>query len=254
MLYNRPTSIIPTLLLRRRSALTAAVAWLYLYSAGALGALVFVNPAQKFEGDAVDFATNPVHPVSSNFKVEWTTDEVLQSPLSLLLFQNNSPPEDAEYIFLRNMHIGNITFPNKKGIWQWTVVTNQTLDHSNVFSFSLFFEGNGNPRPSAGSSTSPARKDKEQHRDYATTGGGSSAYISGDKYCQDRDGDVESQEQQKQHTGELHPMPLCEVETPPDDSVMQRQGRGPAELGAWESAELAGDPVHAILGRANHGR
>ncbi|KAK8024381.1 hypothetical protein PG993_012447 [Apiospora rasikravindrae] len=46
-------------------------------------------------------------------------------PLSLLHFQNTRPAEDAEHVFQR-------------GSWQWTVFTNQTLDHSNVFGFILF--------------------------------------------------------------------------------------------------------------------
>lgn len=49
------------------------LAWLQIlltFSTRAFDALVFVNPAQKFGGDAVDVATNPVHLVGSNLTVE----------------------------------------------------------------------------------------------------------------------------------------------------------------------------------------
>ncbi|KAK8876950.1 Very low-density lipoprotein receptor [Apiospora arundinis] len=123
----------------RRSALAAVALWIHLFLPGTLGALVFVNPVQKLTGEAVDFETNTIHPVGSSMTVEWTSDDVPKDPLSLLLFQNGSPPEDAEHIFR------NVTFTNKKSHWPWTVVTNQTLDHSHAFSFSLFFEGKQNP-------------------------------------------------------------------------------------------------------------
>ncbi|KAK7973129.1 hypothetical protein PG988_007263 [Apiospora saccharicola] len=306
-----------TLLLSRLSAFTAAVAWLHIFSAGARGALVFVNPPQRFEGDAVDFATNSIHPVGSSLTVEWASDDDLKDPISLLLFQNNSPPEDAEHIFR------NVSLPSKKGNWKWTVVTSQTLDHSHVFSFSLFFEGKQNPEaisrefnitvsgngsaPQSPSSTSTDSRGgdsttsstatftasslpsattsnsdsglsgeqklgvglglglgiplsaflgaccffmwrllnrledgKEERQDHVT-GGDSGVYISGDKYSRNGDDGMQSRQQQQSEavrTGELPSTPLCEVETPPDDSEVQRKRWGPAELGDYEGFEL----------------
>ncbi|KAK8071220.1 hypothetical protein PG997_011423 [Apiospora hydei] len=269
-----------SLLIRR----TVLLVWFHAL-AGALGALVFVNPAPKFEGDAVDFATNPVHPVGSGFKVEWTSDDVPKAALSLLLFQNNSPAEDAEHVFR------NVTFPNKKASWQWTVVTNQTLDHSNVFGFSLFFEGKQNPeaisrefnitaskqqwrrrqqcelriyhvnlddddtkqqqRSQRRTETRPRHRPGRRDPAVRTTGvrllppmasrEASTVYSSGDKYGAYGHDNMENQQQPQQEMapmGELQATPLCEVETPPDDSAVQRQRRGPAELGGYEGVEL----------------
>ncbi|KAK7917380.1 hypothetical protein PG985_010988 [Apiospora marii] len=294
---------------------------LLIFSITALGELVFVNPAQKFEGDAVDFATNPVHPVGSSLTVEWASNTDLKEPISLLLFQNNSPPENAEHIF-RNVSLPSL--PSKKGSWKWTVVTNQTLDHSHVFSLSLFFEGKENPEAisrefnitasgngsasqsplstsndsinsSVATSSNPAtstaslstsatpsnsdsglsgeqklglslglglgiplsallgiccfflwrllnrlKNDKEQRQDHVT-GGDYGAYMSGDKYSRNGDDDIKTQQQHEQEatrTGELQSTPLCEVETPPNDSEVQRARRGPAELGDYEGFEL----------------
>ncbi|KAK8102528.1 hypothetical protein PG984_015674 [Apiospora sp. TS-2023a] len=285
-------------------ATTAAIVWLHILSKRVLGALVFVNPAQKFEGDAVDFATNPIHPVGSSLTVEWASDNDLKGPISLLLFQNNSPPKDAEHIFR------NVSLPSKKGNWKWTVVTIQTLDHSHVFSFSLFFEGKQNPEaisrefnitvsgngsvpqlPSSASTDysscdpttsstptfiaasltpeTPSNSDsglsgeqklgvglglglgiplsaflgaccffmwrllnrledgKEERQDHVT-GGDSGVYISGDKYSRNGDDAMQSRQQQQPEavrTGELPSTPLCEVETPPDDSECARDHR-----------------------------
>ncbi|KAK7916959.1 hypothetical protein PG985_010567 [Apiospora marii] len=92
---------LPLTLLPRRSVLIVAVAvWLHLLSSGVLGGITFVNPQPEVDNSKKeDWATNIIHPVGSKMTIQWTTDNVDEKGLALLLFQDGRPEADAERIF-----------------------------------------------------------------------------------------------------------------------------------------------------------